>query len=101
MRNPSFLAADDLRQRVASLVDFVSALRVQRFITKKDIDELAKHGFLIAESLDACALACTHAAAVSLAVHTMKDVSVLYTPAEVRGPLSATITCLLEIGWQP
>ena len=85
MHSPSFLRADPLKQRTASLVDLVSAPHVQHLITKKDIDELAKHGFLIAESLDACALACTHAAAVSLAVHTMKDISVLYTPAEVQG----------------
>ena len=82
---PSFLRVDGLKQRAASSVDLVSAPHVQHLITKKDTDELAQHGFLIAESLDACALACTHAAAVSLAVHTMKDISVLYKPAEVQG----------------
>lgn len=83
MRNPLCLATDDVHQCVASLVDLVSAPHVHHLITKKDIDELAKHGFLIAEPLEACALACQHAAAVNQALRTMKDISVLYSPAEV------------------
>ena len=83
LRNPLCLAADDVDQRVASLAGLVSAPHVQHLLTKNDVDELAKHGFLVAEPLHACTLACQHAAAVNQAFRTMKDISVIYCPAEV------------------